>query len=285
MADLSNPTPLNVPGPQTLSTLAPLAGSPAGNLPSTPPPALPVPVVPREDLPAVTVTPATSSGPSYTSVIEADTPFLWWRFNDVSPSGTVVDSSGNGRDGTIVAPGSTEYQQPGLITEPDQTSIGATDNANFFVTSAPSVWTIAATAFSLEWWGTCVPLALLQNFFGVSLDSPDGVEIVCVDNTGAIEIIPTTANTPIATAAGIFAVSGRNHYVLTINGTAIKFYKNGNLIVNDTMLFAIPGNVNGAGFGSLAAGGAPPGNYGGFTDEFALYDYVLTQPQVVAHHN
>jgi hypothetical protein len=47
---LENPTPLNVPGPQTLSTLTPKAGVPAENLPSTPPPALPVPVVPHEDM-------------------------------------------------------------------------------------------------------------------------------------------------------------------------------------------------------------------------------------------
>jgi Concanavalin A-like lectin/glucanases superfamily len=280
---LQNPTPLNVPGPQRLSTLTPKEGVPAENLPSTLPPAIPQLVGAREVLPGVVSTAPGSAGPSYTEVITADSPALWWRFNEASGT-AVADSSGHGRTGLIAAPGSTTYHEPGLITEANQFAIGATDNANFAIASDTS-WSVSGAHFSLEWWGTVVPLAALQNFFALSFSSEDAIELLCNDNTGAMSIQPGFANAPITTAPGIFATSGRHHYVLTINGTAIKFYKDGNVIINSTLSFALAGNVNAVAFGSLAALGSPPGNYGGDTDELALYAVALTQTQVVNHHN
>ena len=49
---------------------------------------------------------------SYSSTILADSPLIWYRMDDLEGATTVVDSSGNGSDGT--PSGTITWEQQGL---------------------------------------------------------------------------------------------------------------------------------------------------------------------------
>jgi hypothetical protein len=218
----------------------------------------------------------------YTDAVLADNPVLWWRFNDAPGSTTIVDTMGFA-DGTELDPGATQYQQPGLITEHDEFSMGAIDNATSFVQAALPA-TLVPTSFTVEWWTKVIPLGGFQNALAFSTNGGDELFAANLDGTGAMGVQPGLGNVSFNTPAGTFTGT-RNHYAITLSGANLTVYKNGVGIHSEVLGTPIAGNFNFMGFGAGAAVGIPGSQFGGGVDELALYATPLSQARLLAHYN
>lgn len=271
---MANPTPLNVPDPQRLSTLTPVAPTVPNGI-SGPAPQRADPVL-TPQVGATATTATTSVSTPYTDAIVASAPKLWWRFNDASPSAVILDTEGFA-NGTVSNPATTLYRQPGLITEVSQFSQGSVDNSlNGFSAAIPAG--VPLTHFTVEWWMAVQPVQNIEDLIGVQTDVADAIAAGCtaVDGSGQMQ----TGSTLTALPAGTFQATGA-YYAITYDGSHLRFYKNGVLVATSQA-----NALAGARIAALAFGGALGiGAFGGFVDELALYDKLLSASDLLAHYN
>jgi hypothetical protein len=279
---LQNPTPLNVPGPQTLSTLTPKPGVPAENLPSTPPPTTPV-LTEGSGPPAVIDVPGSAT--PYTDAINASGPKVWWRFNDASPSAVVLDTEGNSNAAQLDT-AAVDYRQPGLIAEAGQFSSGVGDPANYgFEGSITNNLVPIDPGFSIEFWMKTNPLVSDQNILVITTESAfDSLTLKCTDNVGSGSLQSSASGISEVLPSGTFATTSV-YYVLNFftrrgGGRVGTLYRNGVEVVT----FAAPIVGTYISLIDFGPGAVAFGTAGGNIDEFALYDKTLSLDEIAAHY-
>ena len=222
---------------------------------------------------------------SYSSVVLADTPVVYWRLGESSGT-TAFDSSGNGLDATLV--GSPTLGAPGAITGDSNTSVGL-DGVDDAGTRSPVTTQLAdVTLEAWVYWSGCCnggpngsgPMVLYNgnsgtNGYGIQISSGTGFSC---GPAASLRVILGGVTCDAAGSGGSLQLNTWTHVAATrTNGNVWKIYVNG---VKTTERSTSP-NPN-----PIISGGTAFGAQGlqGRIDEVAMYNTALTQPRIQAHY-
>jgi hypothetical protein len=226
-------------------------------------------------------TATTTFSAGYAQLIAADSPMLYYRFDEVS--GTLVaDSSGNGRTGTYV--NGVQLAKQGALAGSSDTSVSL-DGSNDYI-SLPSGFQSFPNGFTYELWVFPTAVANYQRFLELA-NGQASDNIVLYRRGGSNDLSFTvyngsTAGTEI-TASGVLELNRWQQIAVTMDATgAARLYKNGvqvasgqtnvpNSVVRTSNFI---GRSNWSTDPYLAAG----------IDEAALYDHVLAPERLQAHY-
>jgi len=222
-----------------------------------------------------TTTDASDAGSKldYGKVVLADGPDLYWRFEDAL---TISDSSGNGRDGTVL--GTVTLGAPGAIAGGGK---GASFNAGAISGGQILAYTGNAS-FSVELWAQ-VATTDYQCFLSRELDPNDGWAFFVYNGPLVLER-ESSSGSDHATSTPSLNTNVYNHLVGTYDGTTMKVYINGGLVGSQQSTLALPG-ATAVPFlaGDNNDGGTDP-KFTGLLDEIAVYHFALSAAQIQKHY-
>jgi hypothetical protein len=200
-----------------------------------------------------------------------------WRFNDGSGT-VVVDSSGNGQDGTYTGSGPTwvtGHDVGALSFDGNGDYVTVPDNASFglAISGTVSVWMAVGQAATTQY-------VVKKATNGTT----DGWEIGLSSTTGKIFWRlnqKTSANTYRIESTTNYATNGATwqHVVGTYDGTTIKIYVNGTMETSAAGPASIATNSLKVSFAGESDGYSA---MKGLLDTITIFDYALTQAEVSA---
>jgi hypothetical protein len=237
---------------------------------------------------------------SYVSAVLADNPLVYYRMQEATAphTATAADSSGNSFNGTYLYAGGG----PGSITSIAGETSELTPGKQFNVVAgsgaqiaAPAIGGGSLSAFSIEFLIRPVGDTFNHTDFRALYTTDGGfaagdVHLNLFPNTSDIQLAVAGnpgpfPQTDLGSSAGVgswthvvatYEVSGANN--------TIKFYANGNLLNGPSGTTSA--GSQGANFSTTSLIGAWNGNsrfFSGGLDEFAIYDFALSDAQVAAH--
>jgi len=234
----------------------------------------------------------------YRSVVLADGPIGYWRLGESScvssPQCVGHDEVGSGANDINYSLTGVTYAQTGALTGDPNTAIkfdGVTGLATVGASggTANTFRIPAGGSVSFEFW---VKETTLHGAAGLEIASKDtgtvNAEWLLGVGGGSPWVmyvqqfdITNTSRAAVATASGI---GTSYHYVVfTIqDNTAQKAYFDGTLEGTNT---TFAGTQNTSGTANMVLAQLGPAFFPGTIDEFAFYNYVLTQAQITKHYN
>lgn len=213
---------------------------------------------------------------TYISEVLADTPLGFWLTNEAS--GSLVDSSGNGRTFTPV--GTPKYAQGNLLVGiPGGNSLAFTTN-NYF-TIADTTLARLASAWSAEVWvyrtGAHLEGAILSPSYSGGQHIPWVIRTETGNNVGAAMFKSSWVNTVQTTL-----MSGLYHIVATYDGVTLRTYLNGTLANSFATAPATTLTNTNVHLGKRWDTSAV---YSGLVQAPAIYNYALSDARVLAHYD
>ena len=221
---------------------------------------------------SVLTTPPASAGPYFDAVM-AQTPAAYYRFNEGSGN-VLVDSSGNGRNGTYV--NTPTLGQSGRLAEGGNSAVRFTAGSGEHATIPYSFGSTGAV--TIEAWFNS---AGTTNDWQILLSSPAGSFVDLFFDVG--NRVYSLTQTPAGSSQiGSLAAlsSGWNHIVLVADSTGQKLYVNAALAAS-----GLPGGLTPT--SSLIIGADnPAGGFflNGWLDELAIYPRVLSQATITQNY-
>lgn len=216
---------------------------------------------------------------AYQDAVLADAPLGYWRLGESSGT-TLVDSSGNGHDGTYMA--GIALDQPSLLSDPDAAALfgGA---ANAYVPY--SAWMGSPTSLTHEAWFSPSSVSGTQTIFcrhggggSAWILRLEGSNLVVYLNCGGWVTL---------TYPGV--VAGQTYHVVQTYdyGTLTQaLYVNG-VLVTSAGGRSYTGNAfatDPIDIGASGAVGSPAEAFTGVIDEVAFYDHALSDTRVATHY-
>ena len=218
---------------------------------------------------------------TYEAVVLADGPNGYWRLGETS--GSVLDISGNGYDGTSL--GTPTRGVTGLIAN-DPNKAYSTNSGTGYVSVPTAAVVMDLTEFSIELWFSTTSVAAGQTIYS---------EAAAAGTEGAINVAGGTNKITFAIKNGgvggtwysatdsgpAVTVGPTYHVVATLDQTnGMILYVNGSSAGTDPNKLVRTGGTAGFEFGKDQASASP---YNGTIDEVAVYTRALTADEV-AHH-
>jgi hypothetical protein len=217
----------------------------------------------------------------YAPAVLADSPAVYWRLDDGGPV-SVADSSGNNRDGTVVAslPDPT-FRIPGLVSSDNNRCVNFAGNSAI---ERPYAAWMDASHITVE----ALIQTVVRTGFGAIIDRDDGGSARVFQfrrNATHLEFIIIGTSTVVVTGT-VDIADGTPHLVhATYDGATVKLYVDGVLDTSAATIVALP--TSAARFRIGANRSAPGPSYViGFTgeiDEAAYYTTVLSAARIAAH--
>ena len=216
-----------------------------------------------------------ASPTEYANVVRADAPIGYWRLGERS-GGTAADASGNGRAGSYA--GGVTLGAAGAIA-------GDSDGAASFdgvddVVSVPDDAALRLNgSWSIEFWARMT--AHVNTYPGLIVKgaswSADGY-LIWYGADGKVYFKRNNDQSS-STYAGALTTKGFRHFVVTYDGSAVRWYVDGSLQTSSPVTY--PAN---AGTGPLQFG---RGDHFGkeLIDEVAVYDRALGPDRIRAHYD
>lgn len=222
---------------------------------------------------------------SFSSVVTALSPYAWYRCNEASGT-TLVDASGNSRNGTIS--GTVTLQQAGLLTDSNHSILTST-NAFLNLTSASGQPGNSNSAFTL---GFIFKPGTLTTSYVASAQNGDGTHFWQIIHDATANQLQLNLNTTVIASANDIAVplasnNGQaNIYWLTYDGAGNwALYLNG----SGTPLLSATGRTlttNSTSYSLIVAGsqgeGASALSIAGNFQDIMLYSSVVSQTNRLA---
>ena len=211
--------------------------------------------------------------PGYAAVILADLPSAYYRLNDSSP--VALDQTKQ-QDGSYV--GSYTQDAPSLLPSGHGASLDISGGGGVTVPSHPSN-ELGVVPMSIECW--------------VKLHAAAGGYACLVDNANRNYSLFFQSSSAWYVGFGGPGGGGSlsytaqdwtlpHHFVLTIAPGVTKMYIDGESVTNGTIFPASQVSSTGFSIGMNPSGGG--GNLSAQLQEFALYNYALSQQQVSDHY-
>jgi hypothetical protein len=211
------------------------------------------------------------SGVPYAPAVLADSPLLYWRFQETS--GVMLDSSGNGRTASVS--GGVTRGQPGpLANDPADKSAQFSGGADTKVWGSVPAWT--SIALSVECW-FYMPSGNHHGTFAIAGWSGYGIGVGLNDmETNGRNLIGEHTRGWMPT--GIPLSDGWHHAALTVQGTDHRIYLDG------AQVYATTANNDLPAADVYVGGWYDPRNFDGSVDEVAIYDHALTPARIAIHY-
>ncbi len=221
---------------------------------------------------------------TYPPQVLADNPYAYWRMEE-SAGPTMVDSSGNGRDGTWVS--APTFSQTPLITSGASALFNGTSNYATVVQAAseytPAQWAVEA-------WIETNDMSVKRTIMHTGDFSVGGNRgwALNVRSDGAIQIEYWNGASFVATnsASSTIMLNTTYHVVANvINGTSTRILVNNVEVANDAH-----GNTFEGGVAQPVKIGVVKSTvltqwWSGRLDEIAFYDAILPDVRIAAHYN
>lgn len=201
---------------------------------------------------------------SYASEVLVDSPVVYYRCNDAS--GTLVDSSGNGRDLTSVS--GITYQQPSLLTDSSNKSVSMAGSGSASGSYNPN---FTANDFTVELW-------INPNAVGASIFCSNGPGGGWRAGIGPGGLYRFTTLSVLDYDFAVGPTIGTKQYVVFVFDTTTKdvtLYIDG--LLSQTVLGSSSPN-------STAASFTVGGTWNGVVDEVALYATALSPQRIATHY-
>ncbi|MFZ1459082.1 MAG: LamG domain-containing protein [Candidatus Saccharimonadales bacterium] len=217
---------------------------------------------------------------SYSTEVLADSPLAYWRLGESSGS-TIVDSSGNSRDGTYA--GSYTLGASGLLGGDSDTAVSTTAGIGSI---AAASWMNVGSALSIECWfstTTSGTLGLVGRTNAGAFGSANTNTARIYLNSGQLIFqVFTSVWQPAFTLQTTSAYSDglRHHVVGTWDGSTATLYVDGQVAASTAASFTIASSATLPFYIGKMAGFFA---YNGTTDEVAYYSTCLSAARVTAH--
>lgn len=227
--------------------------------------------------PYYVVASSSSSTSAYSDEVLADSPLLYYRFDETSGT-TVTDSSGNSNDGTYY--NSVTLNEPSLLAS-DNVSKAISLTAGTDYIGFPTGLVTGQTSWTIELWANAPNKA-----------SGEGFSVFMGTNTGSAAAFIDFKNNNI-TFGGYsndlgYAYTYNNttvHVVYTYDGTTRRGYINGVQVASDTPTLTLGSAYGIIGYHPYYGPGSASGDYVGTLDEVAIYNTALSATRIQAHYN
>lgn len=215
---------------------------------------------------------------SYSSEVLADSPLVYYRLGEASGS-TLVDSSGNGRNGTYN--GDYTLGQPGLTLDTD-TAAAFAGGATAWTTTTYGAWMNSLTTFTVEVWFRLSDIA--GGYVAGRWPNSGGSQWFIVaggdDNLTTVARIGGTqrnlASTYTRDTTTIY------HVAMTYDGTTLRQYVNGVETASGAWSGSMTTSTGVLHLGRIAS--ATNSFLPGTLDEFAMYGSALSAARILAHY-
>lgn len=217
---------------------------------------------------------------TYSDEVLADSPLAYYRLGEASGT-TMVDSSGNGRNGTYTGSPLPTLGVTGLLTGDSDTAAHFAGGSGGFGETTYASW-MDATTLTVEAWVNpdlvtaqigiaqrdASPRCWLMRLTNAGVDGR--VDFVVWNSTGTLhQIIADTPLTP-----GV-----ESHVVGRCDGSTIKIFVDGVEVKSG----AFTGTVRGGSSAPLRVGNTP--TFDGILDEVAIYGTALSAARILAHYD
>ena len=210
----------------------------------------------------------------YGALILSRNPVCYYRMNEVS-NGTLYDSSGNGNDVTLA--GATDFEEPPLIQSGSSIKL-AGFNANTVGGNVPSLPT-GGSARSVEFWFKTTAWQNNQFYAGADNNGNNYFHLTMHASLSRLYVHRGSGDYIVKTGT-LFSIGNVYHMVLTYDGAGrTKAYRNGVLEINALFSFSDTDTTY------INFGGLNSVELTGWADEYAFYDYDLSQAEVTASYD
>lgn len=220
---------------------------------------------------------------SYSSVVLADSPIVWWRLTETSEAATFADASGNGNTG-VVQSGAPTLGVTGPLGSA-QTSKAITVNGFAYLQASGVLlkgYPASRTAMSLEVWVRTTDSA---SSFATAMGW-DGLGVEAIVNQSSQFAVYLRDR---AALVGSALADGKWHHIVgTFNGGAaggtIITYLDGQPITTITGVGSAIGTDSATDAYTVGGGGFDNDFFIGSLAEPAVYPTTLSPTQVLAHY-
>jgi len=228
-------------------------------------------------------TPHAFAGPSYRAVVLADSPSMYWRLGE-SGGATAFDSSGNGRDATIL--GHPAQARPGAIVDDPDTSywfggqgsrvLWTPGTASYRGDFSVEAWVRPCSgAFPLTWFGSRTSLADFG--FDIKFQFAHQEHEIQFDVGNGAKWLANTGFT-------FTYACDWYHVVAVVETGGARVYVNGGDIGGAIYPQAQPLLYDARRVPQIGAVNGLSEPFHGGIDEVAVYEYALTLDQIQAHY-
>lgn len=217
---------------------------------------------------------------SYSSEVLADGPLGYWRLGELSGT-AMVDSSGNGRDGTYGT--ATVIGEPSLVPSTADTAASANISSSNRLGQVPHGTWMNGTAFAIEFWIKCPTWRANDRVMSRDFDGTNGPWLISVDSSGRLEAIVWAGGSGAAATSSALTGGRAYHVVLEYanDGAGIQLYVDGTLAGTAAKTGTLSTTTIPLFVGGWGSGGT---KFSGTLDEVALYDHRLGATRVAAHY-
>lgn len=215
---------------------------------------------------------------SYSSEVLADSPLGYWRLGEASGT-TMVDSSGNSRNGTYT--GSPTLSTTGLLTGDSDTAatFGA---ANQYGLVAYGSWMLAS-AITIEAIIKTSTTTAIHSIAERDWGGPRAFQFRVDTNKVQFITIGGGAGVVISASPGNVADGVAHHVAATYDGTNIKLYVDGSLVTTTSAVGALSTGASALSVAANGSGGGASQIFSGVIDEVAYYGTALSGARIAAH--
>lgn len=208
---------------------------------------------------------------AYSTEVLADSPLLYWQLDDASAATSVVDASGNGRDGSVN--GAWNFQQPSHV---NTSTYGLTSGGGAII--SPTI-AFGPTDITVEIWAyidtsqTYMPFSFGVNYLDlyvwngrIGVNTGAGDQYGCTIQNGYHHIVVVMPNAK-ATTNTVMYIDGVQMALSGASSTAPSIA---------SVTFQVSG---------WSANGSYRIPAGYYVDEVAVYSGALSSARVLAHYN
>lgn len=212
---------------------------------------------------------------AYNAEVLADSPGLFWKFDENASGATAIDSSGNGRNGTVV--GTPVMTAPAVM--PTGVASYTLDTTAKYVTLAADNWMNVST-WTVEAWVRLTNVTSLHAIMSRDGNSGSRGWTVYIRD-GLIQAhngtVGFNGNTTLTTGVTY-------HVVVTYDGTTVTLYLNG--AVDGSTTQTMPANASRAINVGMSLAGTASANFPltGNIDYVAYYPTTLSAARIAAHY-
>lgn len=225
----------------------------------------------------------------YSQEVLADNPVGYWRFNESSGS-IVTDSSGNGRDGTLV--GATLGAASLIDSDPANKAIALDGDGDYITIPHNAAFDTPSRAYEI--WFTA-PDTIPGDSKGIIGKAPNtgwsrSIFVIIKDATGELLVNFTNGTDTLdSIKTPVSICDGQTHHVVanviySASGDTVELWLDGVLVDSLTITYNIDTDSANLEFGRYSSSSLANRYYEGILDEAAIYGHSLSQARIEAHY-